>query len=166
MTGESGAASLSATPQDAPGAALLCRQRKLWIAFPVAHVIETMRPLPIEPLPGMPVFTLGVAVIRGAAVPVVDAAALLGSTDGANAGRWVMLRAGERRIALAVEAVEGVVEIAADRRAHLPPLLKGANADVISAVGTLDAELLVSLRAASLLSEDDWQTFARREPGS
>jgi purine-binding chemotaxis protein CheW len=63
---------------------LLCRVRERLCALPLAHVVETMRPLPIEPLGGMPGFVQGIAIIRGAPVPVVDAGALLGSAGAAR----------------------------------------------------------------------------------
>ncbi len=49
-------------------------------AFPLHHVAETMRPLPIEPVAGTPSFVRGVSVIRGMPTPVVDLKALLESS--------------------------------------------------------------------------------------
>jgi chemotaxis signal transduction protein len=46
-------------------------------AFPLHHVAETMRPLPIESVAGTPSFVRGVSVIRGVPTPVVDLKALL-----------------------------------------------------------------------------------------
>ena len=41
-------------------------------AFPLHHVAETMRPLPIKHVAGTPGFVCGVSVIRGTPTPVVD----------------------------------------------------------------------------------------------
>ena len=46
-------------------------------AFPLRHVAETLRPLPIKPVAGTPGFVRGVSVIRGTPTPVVDLKALL-----------------------------------------------------------------------------------------
>ena len=46
-------------------------------AFPLHHVAETMRPLPIKRVAGTPGFVCGVSVIRGTPTPVVDLKALL-----------------------------------------------------------------------------------------
>jgi len=61
------------------GPALVCRVVELVCALPLEAVIETMRPLPIDALGAMPPFVLGVSVIRGAPVVVVDAGLLVGT---------------------------------------------------------------------------------------
>ncbi len=76
-------------------------------AIPVEHVAETMRPLPVERLAGLPPFVLGVSVVRGIPQPVVDAARMLDVATVAP-GRFVALRVGARGVILAVEAVLGV----------------------------------------------------------
>ena len=43
-------------------------------ALPLGAVIETLRPLPLRPLAGAPAGVLGVAVVRGSPVPVIDLA--------------------------------------------------------------------------------------------
>jgi chemotaxis signal transduction protein len=40
-------------------------------AIPLHHVAETLRPLPIQSVAGMPNFVRGVSVIRGTPTPVV-----------------------------------------------------------------------------------------------
>src|ERR1022692_3555789 len=70
-------------------------------AIPIGHVAETMRPLPIEPIEGMPPFLLGLAVIRGTPVPVVSLSNLIGASHTETISRFVALRLGSRRVALA-----------------------------------------------------------------
>jgi purine-binding chemotaxis protein CheW len=135
---------------------LLCRQRTNRLAFPIGHVIETMRPMAIEPVPHAPAFVQGVAVVRGAPVPVVDAGRLLG-LPGVEPGRWVALRVGERSIVLAVEAVEGVRDFPV--AGALPPLLFGRGADFVAAIGTIDAALLWVLEAIRIVPESVWQAI-------
>ena len=129
------------------------RARTRLCALATVHVHETMRPLPTQLLAAAPNFVIGVALIRGAAVPVVDAGALLGETGKPNATRFVTLRIGERSIALAVEAVLGIRVLAAASLQQLPPLLRDASSEVLSALGTLDAELLSFLKLARTLTE-------------
>ena len=50
-------------------------------ALPLVHVLEVMRPLPLEKVEPAPAFLLGLAVIRGEPLPVVDVAALLPGDD-------------------------------------------------------------------------------------
>ena len=146
----------------AGGLALFCRVRDRLCALPLAHVVETMRPLAIEPLTAMPAFVRGLARIRGAAVPVVDAGALLGARDEAHFTRFVTVRAGERCVALAVEEVLGVRELAQASLHDLPPLLREAGEAVVAAVGSLDAELLLVLRAARIAPQSLWDALEAR----
>jgi purine-binding chemotaxis protein CheW len=134
---------------------LVCRVQGRLCALPLGHVMETMRPLPTEAFVGAPDFVLGLAVVRGAPVPVVDAAKLLGAA-GVRIDRFVMLKVGTRRIALGVEGVLGVRALPAGALQELPPLLQDAATDVVAAIGLLDAELLLVLRGTRLLSDADW----------
>jgi purine-binding chemotaxis protein CheW len=126
-------------------------------------VIETMRPLPIEGIAGMPPFVRGLAVIRGAPVPVVDLAVLVGATETRACTRFVLLRLDNRRVALAVSAVVGVRDLGAASLEEMPPVLRGANAEMVEAIGTLDAELLVVLRASRVLPEETSKLLDARE---
>jgi purine-binding chemotaxis protein CheW len=133
---------------------LICRVQTRLCALPLEHVVETLRPLPVEPVPGAAPFVLGLAVIRGVPVPVVDSARLLGARDVAQAGRFVTVTAGNRRVALAVDCVLGVRAVVPELLHALPPLLHEADTDVIAAIGLLDAELLLVLRSARLLPDE------------
>jgi purine-binding chemotaxis protein CheW len=135
-------------------------------AIPIAHVVETMRPLPIERMAGVPAFLLGVSVIRGAPVPVVDLEAVVGGGLTDAISRFVSLKLGERRVAVAVGAVIGVRELDAASVDKMPPLLRDARAEVIEAIGVLDARLLLVLRASRLLPEEIWQMLSNRESPS
>jgi purine-binding chemotaxis protein CheW len=132
-------------------------------ALPVQHVVETMRPLPIEPWSGAASFIDGVAVVRGNAVPVVNVEALLTGTRGA-VGRFITIRAGDRCAALGVASVVGIRSSTQLDRGELPPLLlDGHLADVVASLGRLDAQLLLVLRTGSLVPPEVWAGFAGRE---
>jgi purine-binding chemotaxis protein CheW len=134
-------------------------------AVPLTHVIEIMRPLSVEPISEVPPFVQGISIIRGIPTPVVDLGALLGMPNGA-ADRFVTLRAGERQVALSVDSVLGVRELDMSKIGELPPLLRGASKDAIEAMGTLDEQLLVVLRAGWELPDEVWQTLAAEEVAS
>ncbi|HEY8551618.1 MAG TPA: chemotaxis protein CheW [Vicinamibacterales bacterium] len=122
-------------------------------ALPLQHVAETFRPQPARPVAGAPPFVSGVALIRGQAVPVVAAGDLLG-VPSSPPTRFVSLRVDDRLVALAVDRVVGVRSL--PDLARLPPLLTGAAREAVSAVATLDSELLVVLDAARLVPPDVW----------
>jgi purine-binding chemotaxis protein CheW len=134
-------------------AVLILRIGSALCALPVEHVAETLRPLPTQALAGAPDFVRGLSVIRGEPTPVIDLAQLLGNAD-VPVTRYVSLLAGKRRIALAVADVPGVRSLPPGAFGALPQLLR--DAERVEAVGRLDAELLLVLRAARLVGEDDW----------
>ena len=124
-------------------------------ALPLGHIVETMRPLPIEAILDPPPGVAGVSVIRGRPLPVVDLGALLASDDGrpaVAASRFVTLRVGERQVALAVDAVIGVRELENTALHELPPLLQSARSTNIRSLSALDLELFAILDTGRLVT--------------
>ncbi|MFT3767667.1 MAG: chemotaxis protein CheW [Minicystis sp.] len=121
-------------------------------AIPLAAAVETMRPLPADRLPGMPAALLGLAVIRGMTVPVVDLAALFGERAGAPE-RYVLARAGGRFVALAVTAVDGVAAIDGAEVETGGAIAAGVAAPCVDAVVTRGGRALAVLDVARILPE-------------
>jgi purine-binding chemotaxis protein CheW len=122
------------------------------VGIPLASVRETMRPLALEPLRGTPSFVLGLAIIRGASVPVVDLGALFGhATASTNVRRFVTLELEGRSVALAVSAVEGVRALDSRDFSAMPPLFARAAGEAIEALTLHDAGLLFVLSATRLV---------------
>ena len=140
-------------------------------ALALRDVKETMRPLPVEPLAGAPPFVRGLATIRGFPTPVVDVGRLLSPSESsitpklsASLARFVSLELGERKAALAVDAVLGVRSVPSGVLLNIPPLLQEACASMISVVGVLDARLLLVLETARLVPDSTWS--AMEVPGA
>lgn len=138
---------------------LLCRLRSQLCALPLECVAEIMRPMPVTALAGTPDFVRGMSLIRGAAVPVVDAGLLLGADEPPEPTRFVTLNIEKRQVALAVEQVVGIRGLAAVSLQDLPPLLHEANADLVVAIGMLDRELLLVLQAARVVPDSVWDSL-------
>jgi len=131
-------------------------------AFPVHHVAETMRPLPIELVAGTPGFVCGVSVIRGEPTPVIDLKALLeNGENSASFGRFVTLKLGDRQVAFGVDRVVGLRNLDSAQLGELPPMLRDVASDLIEAISTRDTQLLVVLHAARIVPEDVWKTLAQ-----
>jgi purine-binding chemotaxis protein CheW len=141
--------------QDRPqaGTCLVFRVDSLACALPVTAVVETMRPLPLQRVESAPAIVAGLAMIRGVPTPVVDTARLLGTAKGTQTGRFITVAVGDRHVALAVTSIVGLRGIAAQDLRALPPLLARADSDAVSAVGTLDSELLMLLRGVRLVPD-------------
>jgi purine-binding chemotaxis protein CheW len=132
-------------------------------AVPLTHVIETMRPLPVEPISGVPSFVQGISIIRGIPTPVVDLGALLG-TPSERAERFITLRVGDKQVALSVNAVLGVRNLDTILTTReLPPLLQRASKDIVETIGTLDERVLMVLRAGWELPDEVWQAMTAQE---
>lgn len=136
---------------------LLCRVGEHLCALPIECVSETMRPLSVVPIAGVPPFVAGVSVIRGSPVPVIDAGRLVGTEEHRPLTRFVTIKVNERRVALAVDSVIGIQVLASDSLRGLGPLLQGTGAGAVGAIGTLDSQLLVVLQGARILPESVWK---------
>jgi purine-binding chemotaxis protein CheW len=148
--------------------ALVCRIGTGMCALPVRHVVEIMRPLPIERLSGVPPFVVGVSVIRGVPVPVVDAGQLVRGERQA-VSRLVTMRAGdtgERVVALAVTGVLGLNPLPDTALTSLPPLLGGQRRREIIAMGVVDAGTLLVLDCARTVPESVWAALSATSAGS
>lgn len=129
-------------------------------ALPLSEVVEVLRPLPVEALAGAPPGVSGLAVVRGAPIPVVDVAALLGGTGSWT--RFVIARAGERKMALAVDAVLGIRALDPSVWNELPPLVHEACSGVVDRLAALDREAVLTLTAAAMVPEPVWETLSDR----
>lgn len=136
-------------------------------AFPLHHVAETLRPLPINPVTGTPSFVCGVSVIRGEPIPVVDLKALLENGENSPSyGRFVSLKLDDRRVIIGVDSVVGLRNLGSAQLGALPPLLRDVTADLIESFGICDAQLLLVLRAARIVTDEVWASLvaAQAEP--
>jgi purine-binding chemotaxis protein CheW len=89
----------------------------------------------------MPPIVLGISIVRGSPVPVVDLGMLLRGKPAPKVDRFEVLRSGDRRIALAVESVLGIRSLSS----------------TIQSVGALDSELLIALDAQQLAPSEVWK---------
>ncbi len=120
-------------------------------ALPVSHVLEVFRPLRIEPLPDAPDFVSGVAIIRGEPTPVVALCRLLGNSH-SPPGRFVLLRSGRIRVAIAVDAVTGVERMPAEEFQAAPQLSSRLSQETLDAMARIDPALLNVLSVSRLMT--------------
>jgi purine-binding chemotaxis protein CheW len=123
--------------------------------LPLEHVSETMRPLPLKTLRGMPAFVVGLSIVRGTPVPVVDVARLLGVDETAEVSRLVLVKVQEKRVALSVAEVVGVKFLELEV-SQLPGLVDNERTEAVAAVAALDARLLVILRSWRIVPAPLW----------
>lgn len=138
-----------------------------WVcALPITDVVETMRGLPLRPVAGAPRFIRGLSIIRGALLPVVSLAALLGAEEASpRVGRLITVRTGERQIALHVDEVIGAKHIDTSALALTPPLLSEALPGPTERLGALDGQTLAMLSAARILSDELFRALIEQGAG-
>lgn len=153
-----------ATAPDGPMLmALVFRAGALLCALPLEEVIETMRPLPVQPIAGTRPFVLGISVMRGVATPVVDVARLLGGRP-ATVSRFVSVRTGRSPAAFATGEVLGIRPVGDTHggRANAA-LLGGAPVRLVAAVGTFGGGPLLVLQSTRLLADEIWADGQRAD---
>lgn len=131
---------------------LLCLAGSSFCALPLEHVVETIRPLAIEPLAGAPAFVAGFSIVRGKPLPVVSVSRLLGGKDETNT-RLVVVRTGIRQVGLLFSGVIGLRTLSANVFSGLPPLLERSSV-AASEIGALDSQLVLLLDTARLVPDD------------
>jgi len=132
-------------------------------ALALTHVRETMRPLPVMPLPGTLPPVLGVSIVRGAPTPVIDAGRLVGERSSCPT-RYITLVYADRHVALSVDAVLGVRGLAANALHEYSPLLRDADRDLVRGIGMLDERLLVVLDGMRVVPETAWAALSEWNP--
>lgn len=153
-----------AEPPTSAHAYLVCRSGPRLCALPIEQVRETMRPLPTSPVPAMPAFMVGAAIVRGAVAPVVNLALLMGEAQSGLPARFVAIALGTRTVVLAVEHVVGVRTLKAQAVDDIPLLLQAVDAGSVAAITILDAELLLLLQSARLIPDSVWAALDTQEP--
>lgn len=73
-----------------------------------ADALELIETLPWTPIPRAPPGLLGIGLLRGAALPILSLAALMGLPGGAAPGAFVVIGIDGRRAAIAVDRIVGL----------------------------------------------------------
>jgi purine-binding chemotaxis protein CheW len=134
--------------------ALLVRIGDVVGGLPIVDVVETLRPLPIQALAGMPAYVCGLSIIRGSPHAVVDLSRLVTGRAPDTFARFVVVRVGARHMALAVEEVVGVREIETPRLQRMPSLLSESGRHLTAGLGGVDRDLLLMLESSRVLLDD------------
>jgi purine-binding chemotaxis protein CheW len=107
-------------------------------ALPVDAVLEVAELEGVTPVPGATTTVLGVRNLRGAVLPVVDLAGVLGLRRADGPQRIVVAAEGGRIAALAVDSVAGVESLPDASEPADSPYLSGASLTDGVLVGLVD----------------------------
>lgn len=123
-------------------------------AVAIERVREVMRCPPITEVPRAPRHVLGVVTVRGEVVTVFDPRRRLGlpgAAPGPDAGRIVIVDAGEGPCGLLVDAVSSVVRLRPGSIEARPQGIGGASAECLAGIGRQGGRLFTVLDLGAFL---------------
>ncbi|TDQ48567.1 CheW protein [Permianibacter aggregans] len=125
----------------------------------VMQVQEVLRYTEIAPVPGAPIYVLGIINLRGNVVTVIDTCQRFGlpPIEVTDNTRIVIIEAEQQVIGILVDSVAEVVYLRASEIEQAPNVGNDENAKFIQGVANRDGELLILVDLNKLLSEAEWQ---------
>jgi purine-binding chemotaxis protein CheW len=122
-------------------------------AFNIFQVERILRHEPAAPLPNAPEFLEGILQYQGAAVPLIDLRKRLSvAAPLREETRTVILESEGAKIAVVVDAVTEVLQVAASQVTQPSKVVKGLAAEYISGLVVKDGRTIIVLNTAQLLN--------------
>ena len=124
----------------------------------VMQVQEVLRYTEIAPVPGAPLYVLGIINLRGNVVTVIDTRSRFGleAAEVTDNTRIVIIEAEKQVIGILVDSVAEVVYLKASEIDVAPNVGNDESAQFIQGVSNRDGELLILVDLNKLLSDDEW----------
>jgi purine-binding chemotaxis protein CheW len=124
----------------------------------VMQVQEVLRYSEIAPVPGAPLYVLGIINLRGNVVTVIDTRQRFGlnPADITDNTRIVIIEAEKQVIGILVDSVAEVVYLKASDIDEAPNVGNDESARFIQGVSNREGELLILVDLNQLLSDDEW----------
>ncbi|WP_348734436.1 chemotaxis protein CheW [Rheinheimera texasensis] len=125
----------------------------------VMQVQEVLRYTDIAPVPGAPMYVLGIINLRGNVVTVIDTRARFGlpPSDVTENSRIVIIEADKQVIGILVDSVAEVVYLRASEIDTAPNVGTDESAKFIQGVSNRDGELLILVDLNKLLTDEEWE---------
>ena len=124
----------------------------------VMQVQEVLRYSEIAPVPGAPLYVLGIINLRGNVVTVIDTRQRFGleSSDVTDNTRIVIIEAEKQVIGILVDSVAEVVYLKVSDIDEAPNVGNDDSARFIQGVSNREVELQILVDLILLLSDDEW----------
>lgn len=124
----------------------------------VMLVQEVLRYSEIAPVPGAPLYVLGIINLRGNVVTVIDTRSRFGleSSEITDNTRVVIIESEKQVIGILVDSVAEVVYLRESEIDIAPNVGNDESAQFIQGVSNKDGELLILVDLNKLLSDDEW----------
>ncbi len=124
----------------------------------VMQVQEVLRYSEIAPVPGAPLYVLGIINLRGNVVTVIDTRSRFGlqPSEITDNTRVVIIESDKQVIGILVDSAAEVVYLRASEIDVAPNVGNDESAKFIQGVTNRDGELLILVDLNKLLSDDEW----------
>ena len=124
----------------------------------VMQIQEVLRYTEIAPVPGAPLYVLGIINLRGNVVTVIDTRSRFGlePSDITDNTRIVIIESEKQVIGILVDSVAEVVYLKASEIDVAPNIGNEESAKFIQGVSNREGELLILVDLNKLLSDDEW----------
>ena len=124
----------------------------------VMQVQEVLRYSEIAPVPGAPIYVLGIINLLGNVVTVIDTRSRFGleSAEVTDNTRVVIIEAEKQVIGILVDSVAEVVYLRASEIDEAPNVGNDESAKFIQGVSNREGELLILVDLDNLLSDEEW----------
>lgn len=123
----------------------------------VMQIREVLRSTEISPVPGSPIYVLGIINLRGNVVAIIDTRSRFGlpQKEPDDASRILILEAVDHVVGFLVDSVSEVVELRASEVESPPDTGSGDSSRFISGLSNRPSGLLILVDANRLLSEEE-----------
>ncbi len=124
----------------------------------VMQVQEVLRVTEIAPVPGAPLYVLGIINLRGNVVTVIDTRIRFGLPVGemSDSSRIVVIESEQQVIGILVDSVAEVVELRGSQIDSAPNVGNEESSRYIQGVATHNNDLLIVVDLNRLLTESEW----------
>ncbi|MBA6223156.1 chemotaxis protein CheW [Colwellia sp. MB02u-18] len=124
----------------------------------VMQVQEVLRYTEVAPVPGSPMYVMGIINLRGNVVTVIDTRIRFGleSAEINDNARIVIIEAETQVIGILVDSVAEVVYLKSSEIDVAPNVGNDESAKFIQGVSNRDGELLILVDLNQLLSDEEW----------
>ncbi len=124
----------------------------------VMQVQEVLRVSEIAPVPGAPVYVLGIINLRGNVVTVIDTRTRFGlpTTEIDDSSRIVIIESDKQVVGILVDSVAEVVELRSSEIDSAPNVGNEESSRYIQGVATRDENLLIVVDLNKLLTDEEW----------
>ena len=123
----------------------------------------------VVPIPNAPACVKGIINLRGEIVPVYSLSYKFNNPELTGEDvQLIIINRDDMHIALEVEAVEEIIDIAADKISEVPPIIVNSQTDYLDSIAKQNQKLIIMLNVERLITKEeaeDIESFVENQRG-